>query len=409
MAIQHISTETVRKLILHSQLLDGESNLPAGKEGAVQVIEKLGYVQIDTISRVERAHHHTLWTRLPDYQPAMLGELQVKEQRVFEYWGHEASYLPMRDYRFYLPRMRSFEDPHIGWHRNLLEKYRHLTPQILDRIRQEGPLSSRDFERPAGTKQGGWWDWKPAKTALELLFWQGKLMVVERRGFQRMYDLTERVLPSGVDTRYPDDEELGQFLVRRALQSFGIASEREILKHLGGATQPMISKSLHNLLDKGEVVELELEADKSKPCYAFTSILNFQNQSNKLQLYILSPFDNLIIQRDRTKRLFNFEFTLQCYLPAEKRKVGYFLLPILWGDRFIARMDVQADRKNKLLIIHNLVFESGFHDFDQWLEPFTEKLIAYTKFNGCRDVKVEKTTPSRIKALIKKLCANVNT
>ena len=287
MAIQHITPEITRKLILHSQLLDGKSKLPCGKEGAAQVIEKLGYVQIDTISRVERAHHHTLWTRVPDYQSALLDELQAKDKRIFEYWGHEASYLPMRDYRFYLPRMRSFEDPHIGWHRNLLEKYRHLTPQILDRIHQEGPLSSKDFERPAGTKQGRWWDWKPAKTALELLFWQGKLMVVERRGFQRVYDLTERVLPAGVDTRYPDDEEYGQFLVHRALQSMAVAREREILKHLGGTSQPLISKRLHELLDKGEVVELELEGDKSTPYYALTKMLEYKNKKINLK-YISS-------------------------------------------------------------------------------------------------------------------------
>jgi uncharacterized protein YcaQ len=408
MAIQTISPETARKLILHTQLLDGRSNLPGGKNGAARVIEKLGYVQIDTISRVERAHHHTLWTRLPDYNPAMLHELLVKEKRIFEYWGHEASCLPMQDYRFYLPRMRSFEDPHTGWHRNLLERYRHLTPQILDRIRQEGPLSSKDFERPSGSKQGSWWDWKPAKTALELLFWQGKLMVAERRGFQRVYDLTERVLPAGVDTHYPDKDELGQFYVRRALQSMAVAREREILKHLGGATQAMISKGLHELLANGEAVELELESDKNKPYYALTGTLAFKNRKGEPQVHILSPFDNLLIQRDRTRRLFEFEFTLQCYLPAQKRTVGYFLLPILWGDRFAARMDVQADRKNKLLFIHNLVFEPGFHDFDQFIEPFAEKIIAYAKFNGCRQIMIEKTSPAKIKIPLKRLCAKGN-
>ncbi len=404
MTIQHITLKIARRLILHSQLLDAKSHLPLGKEGAAQVIEKLGYVQIDTISRVERAHHHTLWTRVPDYQPAMLAELQGKEQRIFEYWGHEASYLPMQDYRFYLPRMGSFEDPGNGWHRNLLEKYGNLTPQILERIRQEGPLSSKDFERPAGTKQGGWWDWKPAKTALELLFWQGKLMVAERRGFQRVYDLTERVLPAGVDTHFPDSDEMGQFYVRRALQSLAVAREREILRHLGGATQPLIVKGLQDLLDKKEIVQLELEGNTSNPYFAFASTLDFQNKKGIAQVYILSPFDNLIIQRDRTKRFFNFDFTLQCYLPAEKRKIGYFLVPVLWCDQFIARMDVQADRKNKILIIHNLVFEPGFKDFDQVIEPFMEQVIAYTKFNGCRQIIIEKTSPLKIKAALKRLC-----
>ena len=408
MTIQPITLNTARQLILHSKLLDGKSTLPAGKEGAAQVIDKLGYVQIDTISRVERAHHHTIWTRIPDYQPVMVGELLVKDKRIFEYWGHEASYLPMRDYRFYLPRMGSFEDPRNGWHRNLLEKYGNLTPQILERIRQDGPLSSKDFERPSGSKQGGWWDWKPAKTALELLFWQGKLMVAERRGFQRVYDLTERVLPAGVDTHIPQKDELGQFYVRRALQSLAVAREREILRHLGGATQPLIEKSLQELLDKEEIVQLELEGIKSFPYYAFAKTLDFQYQKEKAQIHILSPFDNLIIQRDRTKRFFDFDFTLQCYLPAEKRKIGYFLLPVLWGEQFIARMDVQADRKNKILIIHNLVFELGFKELDQVIEPLADKLMAYTKFNGCKQIIIERTSPLKIKAALKRLCNIVN-
>lgn len=396
-----ISAEELRRLNLHTQLLDGKINIPPGKEGVIRVIEHLGYLQIDTISRVERAHHHILWTRLPDYRPGMVEELQSKDKRVFEYWGHESSYLPMQDYRFYLPRMRSFSDPAVGWHRDLMDKYQHLTPRILERIREEGPLGSKDFEKPAGTQRGGWWDWKPAKTALELLFWQGKLMVAERRGFQRIYDLTERVLPDWVDTRQPDEIELAKFYVRRALQSLAAAREREIRLHLGGATPALIKKGLDSLIESEEVIRIEINEDPRQPYYALTEVINSKIKNTPPMVHILSPFDNLLIQRERTLRLFQFDFALECYLPAEKRKVGYFLLPVLWGDRFAARMDVQADRKQKTLVIHNLVMEKKITGMDDFLPLFAQKLAAYRLFNGCEKVKFMRSSPVSIKKVLK--------
>ena len=178
-------------------------------------------MQIDTISVIERAHHHTLWTRVPGYRPEQLHEAQAVDRTVFEYWGHAASYLPMSDYRFYIPMMRSFYDP-----KRLVpgaggrSTASHLGARA-QRIREEGPRAARDFANPGGRRKGPWWDWKPAKAALEMLFWRGELMIRERRGFERIYDLTERVLPAGTDTRPPAPDELGRFIVRRALDRPG--------------------------------------------------------------------------------------------------------------------------------------------------------------------------------------------
>jgi uncharacterized protein YcaQ len=147
----------------------------------------------------------------------MLDELLAVDRTIFEYWGHAASYLPMQDYRFYLPRMQSYFNPTGKWERDIYQKVGHMLQHVLERVRAEGPLTSKSFEPPPGEKREGWWDWKPAKVALELLFWRGELMIAERRNFQRVYDLTERVLPDWVDRTVPDDEQLGQFLVRRAL------------------------------------------------------------------------------------------------------------------------------------------------------------------------------------------------
>ena len=227
-----ISENTARRMVLHAQLLDGRTKIKKGQEGIAQTFEHLGYVQIDTISVIERAHHHTLWTRVPEYKPGDLHQAHAVDRTIFEYWGHAASYLPMGDYRFYIPMMRSFLDPQNAWYRGWGEKYGSYLEPVMKRIREEGAKAARDFENPGGKQKGPWWDWKPAKAALELLFWRGELMVRERRGFERIYDLTERVLPAATDTRLPTAAELGRFIVIRALAALGIAGEKEIRDYI---------------------------------------------------------------------------------------------------------------------------------------------------------------------------------
>jgi uncharacterized protein YcaQ len=329
-----VSQSAARRIAVHAQLLDGRARLPRGKEGVARAIERLGYVQIDTIAVVERAHHHTLWTRRPDYCPDMLHELQSVDRRVFEYWGHQASYLPMSDYRFYLPRMRRFATGEGRWARSVRARHGHLLKPLRERIRQEGPLTSADFKPPPGKRRGSWWDWKPAKNALELLFWRGDLMISERRNFARVYDLTERVLPDDVDTREPDEAELGRFLVRRALSAYGIAREREIADHLHAAGKDVIARALRALVEAGEVTPVRVEGDADTAYYALCEQVERQARLRRKapQLFILSPFDNLVIQRDRVARLFGFDYTLECYLPATRRRYGYFTLPILWNE-----------------------------------------------------------------------------
>ena len=192
--------------------------------GALHVIEKLGYIQVDTLAVVQRAHHHTLWTRCPDYKPEFLHQLQTEDKKAFEYWGHAASYLSMCDFRYYLPLKKSYYDPYGKWEKARLEKYGYMVKPVLERIRQEGPLGSKDFKSPKGTKAGNWWNWRPTKVALELLFWRGDLMIKERRNFQRIYEMADRFLSDGVDTTMPGDEEVAQFCIQRALNAHGIAS-----------------------------------------------------------------------------------------------------------------------------------------------------------------------------------------
>ncbi|MFC2092830.1 winged helix-turn-helix domain-containing protein [Bacteroidota bacterium] len=400
-----ISLESARTIAIKAQLLDGCTKLPKGKEGVAQAIEKLGYIQIDTINIIERAHNHTLWTRRPDYKPEMLHELQSKDRRVFEYWGHAASYLPTSDYRYYIPMMQSFSDPKSKWVQGRLKKFGHLMKPILKRIRNEGALASRDFETLTDKSRGTWWDWRPAKVALELLFWKGDLMITERRNFQRVYDLTERVLPSHTDTRIPGDDEMGRFLVNRALNAFGIATEKEICGHLPVASKKITANALHVFIEAGEVIPIKIDGENKSDYYAFSKVIEKSSRVKPKNTFphLLSPFDNLIIQRERIKRLFNFNYSLECYVPANKRKFGYFVLPILWEDKFIGRLDPKADRKKKELIINSLIFEDEYEEFEEILVPFVSKLIDLARFNKCDKIKIIKTKPSKMKIPLKKM------
>jgi len=413
-----ISSKQARKIILNAQLLGGRTKLTKGKEGIAQTIEKLGYVQIDTIAVIERAHHHTLWSRRADYAPEMLHELQTKDRRVFEYWGHAMSYLPMSDYRYFLPKMRNFENPRSKWAEISLAKCRHLMQPVIERIRKEGPLCSRDFQPPPEKKRGNWWDWKPAKIALEMLFWKGDLMVTERRNFQKVYDLTDRVLPGHIDTSIPCDDEIGQFLVQRALSANGILQEKEILNFLQPnagrdsdirvADSDIILNSLHGLIDAGQVTPLKIAGENDANYYALSEI--FEKSTKPIirqpRVFILSPFDNLMIQRKRIKNLFGFNYSLECYVPASKRKFGYFTLSILWGENFVGRLDSKADRKNKTFIVRKLAFESTLKDFDVFLPVFTKKLTDLARFNQCDRIQLEKVTPTKNKMHLKRALSN---
>ncbi|MCF7811594.1 winged helix DNA-binding domain-containing protein [bacterium] len=404
-----ISLASARKLALNAQLLNKPKVFPNNKEGVLQVIDNLGYVQIDTIAVVQRAHHHTLWNRCQDYNPVMLHELQVKDRRIFEYWGHALSFLPMSDYRFYLPCMDSYNHPSGKWEKDRLEKYGHLMEPTLERIRVEGALSSKDFETPAKKKGCQWTHPKPVKAALELLFWQGKLMISERHNFQRVFDLTERVLPDDIDLTYPSDDELGEFLVRRALSVHGIAKAKEIAEHIHAADKKLILKSLSDLTESGKVLKVKLENDTRNDYYVLPDTLENISKcvESSKRVILLSPFDNLIIQRDRLKWLFGFEYAVECYVPAAKRKYGFFILPVLWGDRFIGRLDSKADRKTKTLNINNLYFETGFVDFEEFIPQFKFSLTDFAVFNECDNYIVEKvTSESRSKEILKIVNSN---
>jgi len=245
----------LRRIALGQQGLLKQAAFGRGKGAVAKAVEQLGYVQIDTISVVERAHHHVLRSRVPNYRPGFLDQLQ-REGKVFEHWYHAAAYLPMRDYRFARRRMLAFRNREIGWERS---GDRPLMARILERVRADGPLKSRDFEdaRPSRT---GWWDWKPAKQALEQLFVEGELMIIGRDGFQKTYDLPERALPSDVATELPDLREYAAYLVRNTLRSHGFATQKSFT-HLqpGAPLRQAVAQALADGVDQGRLARLRTQ------------------------------------------------------------------------------------------------------------------------------------------------------
>lgn len=251
-SIHTLSREQAQLLALKSQGLS-QPDFGKSKKGVLAAIDLLGYVQIDTLSVVARAHHHTLWSRLPDYNENFLSDLLEKDKTIFEYWSHAASYLPMSDYRFSLPRKKSYEDGKSHW----FGQDKKMNKYVLDRIKAEGPLQSKDFEfKREGP--GNWYEWKPAKRALEQLFMEGKLMVAMRQGFHKVYDLTACVLPSTIDTSFPTEKEYSEHLILKAVQAHGFVNENEISYLRNGLKTP-VNKALKRMLMEGELVEVKIE------------------------------------------------------------------------------------------------------------------------------------------------------
>jgi uncharacterized protein YcaQ len=377
-----LTQKQASKLALVSQGLHKSFAFGQGIKGAAAAINHLSYIQIDSISVIQRAHHHCLWSRVNNYQPDFIAQL-VEQKKIFEYWSHAAAYLPMQDYRFSLPKKNAIAAGEKHWR----DKNPIAEKRVLQRIQQEGPLRAKDFEHDSTKKGTGWWDWKPDKVALEQLFIEGELMVVERRGFQKVYDLTERVLPTGIDTTIPSANEFERHLISRYLRAHGFASAQQI-SYLRKGLKSHITRTCQEMLENGELQQVIVG---ELVYYALPNATDLLKQSvNRKQVNILSPFDNAVIQRKRLSEIFGFDYQIECYVPPTKRQYGYFSLPLLWGTEFVGRMDTKIDRKTHILHIQNLHLETAnVNDFVDVLQP---ALKAFKQFNDGKYMQVHKVT-----------------
>lgn len=393
---EELTLPQLRLLTLESQGLTKPFPFGKGKNGVLAALEHLGYLQIDTLSIVERAHHHTLWTRVPDYQTGHLDAL-VEERQVFEYWFHAASYLPMKDFRFVLPQMLDIKQNGT--------RYYNADPKVmqyvLDTIRAEGPKRARDFENET-KRAGSWWSWKPTKMALERLFMQGDLMVSGRNGMQKMYDVTERVLPGSISTAIPTRLEFATYLVDTYLRAYGFTTLKQIM-YL--KSDKILNKNVIDILrskiEEGSIRQINV--GNLPPVFVDNSLLESALGKSVPTVRLLSPFDNSIIHRDRVRHLFDFDFRLECYLPREKREFGYFCLPILFGDTFIGRVDCKAHRKEKEFEIIHLHIENTAIAPEVWMAPFIAAVRSFAAFNGCQRLRLTKVSPPGLTNAIERL------
>ena len=374
-----LSTQQARKAVLLSQGINQQPKLGKGLDATRKAIEQLGYVQIDTISVVERAHHHTLWNRTQDYQPEHLDTLQQSGQ-IFEYWSHAAAYLPIRDFRFSLPRKHAIKS---GAERHWREREPKLMSRVLQRIEAEGPLSSKDFGEPKrqNNEATGWWDWKPTKAALEQLFMEGDLMVCKREGFRKIYDLSERVISDDVDTQMPSEAEFLQYLIKCYLKANSLGTAAQI-SYLRKGLRSKIETRCQEMLETGELTEVLVikKHSENQHYYARSDLKDLISKPlSQRAVNILSPFDNLLIQRKRMLDLFDFDYQIECYVPKAKRQYGYFCLPLLWGQQFAGRMDAKIDRKSGILHILNLHLET--QEKDQFMQALSDPLDRFSAFN----------------------------
>jgi uncharacterized protein YcaQ len=366
-----------RSIILNAAGLASTAHFGQGRGAVYRMIEHFGFLQLDTNTVIARAHHHVLASRIPGYESGWLDEL-VEEGRVFEYFASDAGYLPMKDFRFTLPVKQAFETS-----RKLVTKAEaDLMKHILDRVERDGPVRVGDFEYDRLEASTGWWDWRPAKVALERLYLGGKLMIRRSKTFQKVYDLPINFVPIEINQEMPTAEEYVQHIIYRTLNVMGLAYAKDISWWARRVKGNSVKLELFKLVELGAVMQVQVEGLKD-PLYMLPGKEHLAEVTN--EVFILSPFDILNVFRYRLRDFFNFDYQLECFVPAPKRQYGYFSLPVLAGDTFIARMDAKADRKNKVLIIHNLHFEPIMLQADQLLR-FVNALKTFVLFNQCLDV-----------------------
>ena len=371
-----INLKTARAFIISCQLPEPLK----GKTGTLQTIEHLGYIQIDTISVIQRAHHHVLWTRVPDYQPEFLQQL-TSERTIHDYWAHAASFLPMRDFRFSLVRKKAIEKGDGHW----FEKDPKLMRHVLQQFKKRGALMSRDFEK-SDFKSDHPWNRHPINQAIMNLYMSGKLMITGRKKFQKIYDLPERIIPQEVNVKMPSPTEYLEYLIERDLRAHGLMKAREI-GYLLKIDRKVLKNILHKKVKSRELEEVKIEGLEDT-YFAMPNALDNFSLKKKKEFHILSPFDNLVIQRKRLSEIFNYEYQIECYVPEPKRKIGYFALPLLFGNDFVGKIDLKVDRKTKILWVKNLVWESNVRKTKTMLSAFNKKLQAFREFNNCESIQI---------------------
>ncbi len=375
-----ITRTEARRAWIAAQRLDTDEPFGSGPDAVRRAVEHLGYVQIDTINVIERCHHHILFNRIPSYRQSDLHRAQSESKSVFEYWTHALSFIPVSDFHFYLPAMKAHRADPGRWFASV--KPGQLR-RVMKLVREKGPLSIRDIEdRVLVDKNHEWASRKPSKNALQLAFFNGRLVIAERDGMLKSYELTERHFGWQRMPRPATERQVLDHLVDRALRAQAIVSLDSIC-HLSAGRKASVLELIERRVRARKLRPVAIEGDDCaywlRPETLETIAGGGADTAGDKRVHILSPFDPLIIQRKRTAAFFGYDHLFEAYVPAEKRKMGYFTLPVLAGDAIVAAIDLKADRQSNTLQVqawhwigagndqdHLAAIEDALHRFERF-------------------------------------------
>ncbi|HEV2147438.1 MAG TPA: crosslink repair DNA glycosylase YcaQ family protein [Longimicrobiaceae bacterium] len=396
MADLRLSVEGARALMLAAQGLDARPRRRATKADVLETIRRMGALQIDTIHVVARSPYLVLWSRLGDYPQRWLEEL-LAEGALFEYWAHEACFLPTESFPLFRHRMLNAEAMRWKYSAPLMAK-RDEVERLLATIRERGPVRSADFERTDG-RPGGWWEWKPEKRMLESLFTAGELMIARRERFQRVYDLRQRVLPGWDDARLPPKEETDRALVLQSVRALGVAKARWVADYFRMPKRgtPLVPE---RLAGEGALLRVEVEG-WTEPGYVHPDHRETAERAAAGEIRprlttVLSPFDPLVWDRARARELFGFDYRLECYTPAPKRRFGYFVLPILRRGALVGRLDPKAHRREGVFEVRALHLEPGVRVTGGLVRDLARALRECAAWHGTPEVAVRTSDPPEL-------------
>lgn len=437
----------VRAMALHAQGLlqphPADHALPTAAD-LEAMIERVVCVQIDTLQMVQRSQYLLLWSRLGTYDPRDLdrltfGSLNVpmatvpaadgitsaapkpakkgskatkmpaNDRRTFEYWLKEACIIPLKDYRYSLPLKRWRREENRYWWQEWIAKDHNLevVTHVRERIKDEGGLRAAEFDSP-DEKRSGWWDWKPAKKALEHLYNTGEVMIANRVNFQRVYDFSERVLPDWVDTTEPTLEERHRYYLERAVRAHGLCAPLQAADYTH-TRRNEVKALMQQMLAEGVFVTVQatLADGKAHPLVVHRDDLKTLNQAadgalTPARTTFLTPFDSLFWGQGRDEQLFNFEQILECYKPAPIRKWGYFCLPILHRDRVIGRFDPKLERETGTLRLKALYLEPGIQPDEEMVASVAAAMRDFMAFHHAQSVVIERSDPAEFGTILMK-------
>jgi hypothetical protein len=360
-----ISTQAARRLFLGAQGLLADPTRKATTATLAKLIEQMGFVQLDSINYVERAHHLTLGSRLDAYRHEHFAHLLETKRHLFEHWTHDASAIPTAWFAHWKPRFKRYEGRLLNpssWINRLGKERDQILAFVRQRIEREGPLRSQDFEHNRQGQSAGWWDWKPQKIALEYLWFTGELMITRREKFQKVYDLTERVLPHQAALAHPSEAEHIEWACRTAFERLVIATPKEIADFWHAITLAQARQWCEQAVKSGEIIAVTIEATNGEKPRASFALSDWQIRLRKLpeppeRMRLLSPFDPVIRDRARVQRLFGFDYRFEAFVPEPQRKYGYYVLPLLEGDNLVGRIDPKFQRERSTLEVRKIYWE----------------------------------------------------